>query len=201
MPCLFIAGIHIKSGGLYKALGNVQPCLRHRLFKALPPGCSGSYVLPLDADKSGLFPALVKHQLRQSVGSALIVVADAVIAIQLLSHDHYGDVHLRQHTAVERGENRGQQNYPVHPVLAEQLQRVDLPALVVGGVDQQQLIALRPQHLAYPLGDSGTALAGQLGHYHPYELCDSGLDGPCRKVGDVACLFQRLLYLPALFLA
>ena len=128
-------------------------------------------------------------------------MANAVRAFVLLPHDDYRHAHFFQHGVVQRREYRGEEDNAVNAVAAKKLQVLHLFFGVVGGVDEQKLVALLAQHLAYPLDLARAALAGKPRYYHADELCHFGAHVLRLNAWRVARSLYCGLDEPAFFLA
>ena len=67
-----------------------------------------------------------------------------------------------------RGVHGGNEQDAVHRVAAQGVQGAEFLLRVVGGVDEQQLVAGFFQHAADALHDAGAAVAGQFGQDDPH---------------------------------
>ena len=169
-----------QAGGLLVAGLGAELCHRHALgphreasrfqgrFKTGPALLSGRLVQQGHADIARRPAALGQHVGRGSLCRAKIIVVNAAAARKLLPQHHQRHMQPFQHGLVLRGVYGGNEQDAVHGVLAQGVQSTDLPLRVVGGVDEQQLVAGFLQHAADTLHDAWAAVAGELGQDDPH---------------------------------
>ena len=104
-----------------------------------------------------------------------------------------------QHRVVFRGKHGGNQDNAVHRIMPQGIQRAHFAGVVVGGVDQQQLVVLVVQYPADALHHAGAAFAAQPRHDHPDLPRAAGAQHLGLHTGAVAGGVHRSGNLGALF--
>ena len=153
----------------HHALGpHRQPGVLHGGFKTCPALLPGRLVQQGDPDVARGMAAPGQHVGRGSLCRAKVVVVHAAATRKLLPQHHQRHMHPLQHGLVLRGVHGGNEQDAVHRVAAQGVQGAEFLLRVVGGVDEQQLVAGFFQHAADALHDAGAAVAGQFGQDDPH---------------------------------
>ena len=132
-------------------------------FKTGPALLPGGSIQQRHADIAGNAAALCQHMGCDGPGSPGIVMIDRAAARKILAQHHHRHVEMFQHSLVLRCVDRCNEDDAVHGVLTQGVQCAQLLFDVVGGVDEQQLIAGFFQHAADAFHHAGAAVAGKLG--------------------------------------
>ena len=196
---LVVAGFHVELGSAHPLRLGHETCIPQRTVKAFAPGKADGFVQQGHAQVARLAPPLLQHVGGGGLRRAEIIVEHTAEPGILLPHDYHRHMQALQHRVVFRGKHGGNQDNAVHRIMPQGIQRAHFAGVVVGGVDQQQLVVLVVQYPADALHHAGAAFAAQPRHDHPNLPRAAGAQHLGLHTGAVAGGFHRSGNLGALF--
>ena len=161
---LLVAGLHVEPRHADPLGARYQPGVPQCGLEPGPAGLADGLVQHGGPQKPRCAAAFFQHMRSGGAGCTEIVVIHAGIAAVLLAQNDDRDFQAVQYGLVLRRKEGGDEDNAVHGVVPQRVQRFDLALVLVGCVDQQQLVALFVQHAADALHHAGAALTAELGH-------------------------------------